>query len=280
MNHIKQIIQGILCSIKILYNKVFGYENGLIILMYHSITDITDNQDKIGRTVPKILFDIQMNYLNKCGYNIISLKKGIEYILCKSSLPKKSIIITFDDGYEDNYLNAWPILKKYNYPATIFLISSYVDRPRNFDYLLEKGIHARSLDYNQIQEMQIDSDLITFGFHTKSHVRLSRQDASALDDELSVGLSNLEKRGIKTDLFAYPYGVASTFNEIVIQKLKALRILAACTTITGINKPGDDVFRLKRIHIGWYDDIRDFRNKLIGCDKWIKKIANIKERLV
>ncbi len=279
MNSIKQIIQDILCYIKVRYNKVSGYENGLIILMYHSVTDLIDNKDDIGRTVPENLFDIQMNYLKKCGYNVISLKKGIEYILCKSSLPKKSIIITFDDGYEDNYLNAWPILKKYNYPATIFLISSYVDRPRNFDYLLEKGIHARSLDYNQIQEIQIDSDLVTFGFHTKSHVRLSGQDASALDDELSVGLSNLEKHGIKTDLFAYPYGGASTFNEIVIQKLEALKILAACTTITGINKPGDDVFRLKRMHIAWYDDIRNFRNKLVGCDKWIKKITNIKERL-
>ena len=94
-----------------------------VIIMYHRVgtnkdiwsIDTTDTSD----------FEKQMKYLLKT-HKIISLEKLARAIIEKRALPKRAAVITFDDGYKDNYTNAFPILKKYNIPATIFLTTGHI----------------------------------------------------------------------------------------------------------------------------------------------------------
>ena len=95
----------------------------VIILVYHRV--ITDYKSWSIDTVDKTDFEKQMIYLQKT-HDIITLDKLVYALVKKKPLSKKTIVITFDDGYKDNYTNAFPILKKYNIPATIFLTTGHI----------------------------------------------------------------------------------------------------------------------------------------------------------
>ena len=96
----------------------------VIILVYHRIG--TFNDDWAVQPTELKDFEIQMKYLKET-YNIISLEEMANLINTKKSIPKKAVVITFDDGYKDNYTNAFPILKKYRIPSTIFLTTGHID---------------------------------------------------------------------------------------------------------------------------------------------------------
>ncbi|MCL0059462.1 polysaccharide deacetylase family protein [Dehalococcoidia bacterium] len=95
------------------------------ILMYHRVSPKQDDWS-FERLSPKN-FEMQMKYFCR-NYEIISLNDLVQYIKQEKPFPKKAVVITFDDGYKDNYLYAYPILKKYRIPATIFLTSGHIGR--------------------------------------------------------------------------------------------------------------------------------------------------------
>ena len=103
------------------WRKRIGYTHPRI-LMYHMIKEPIKNAKFNKLRVSPKMFEWQIRYLKKNGFTFLTMKELIEK---KDNLPKKTVVITFDDGYEDNYLNAFPILKKYNAKATIYLV---VDR--------------------------------------------------------------------------------------------------------------------------------------------------------
>lgn len=109
-------------SSKVLHNKA-------IILVYHRIIDddseLTD-YSSYGITVNKANFDKQIEFLSK-NYNLIRLNELVNMIKAGENIPDKSCVITFDDGWRDNYTNAYPILNKYNAPATLFLTTNFID---------------------------------------------------------------------------------------------------------------------------------------------------------
>ncbi|MBW1678997.1 MAG: polysaccharide deacetylase family protein [Deltaproteobacteria bacterium] len=109
--------------IKYIRQKIFKNFR-LIILMYHRVDEPT--ADYFNLCVPPSNFEKQMRYLKK-NYRVISLKTLAQYIRSKKSLPDDCVVITFDDGYRDNHTNAYPILKKYGLPATIFLTIGYIN---------------------------------------------------------------------------------------------------------------------------------------------------------
>jgi peptidoglycan/xylan/chitin deacetylase (PgdA/CDA1 family) len=113
--------------LKFLWMKIFGSRK-LRILCYHRVMDIDPktfefDEDLVDATVAD--FDRQMKFVSK-HFNVITFKDLVEYRK-KGKLPKNPLIITFDDGYRDNYTNAYPILKKYRLPATIFLTTDYIE---------------------------------------------------------------------------------------------------------------------------------------------------------
>ena len=121
-------------ALKLFLNSIYR----LPILMYHSIDYTSDRKDRM--TISPEVFAKQMRYLHDNKYNVISLEKAVSYIRDRKRPPAKTVAITFDDGYENNYKYVYPVLKRYNIPATIFIITDFVGT---------EGF----LNWNEIKEM-------------------------------------------------------------------------------------------------------------------------------
>ena len=109
-------------------SNLIGNRNNLIVLAYHRIFDIDDNfkYDDELISASKEQFDEQMKFIKKY-FCPISMEDVVEACESRKELPENSVLVTFDDGFEDNYTNAFPILKKHNVPATIFISASYIN---------------------------------------------------------------------------------------------------------------------------------------------------------
>lgn len=121
---------GIIFFIRTFKTK-FESNNEIIILMYHRVCDINNHDLDNDAIVTTQNFDEQMEYISR-NYKVISFDTFIKYYENNKKLPKNSIIITFDDGYKDCYLYAYPILKKYNAPAIFFLTTDYINSDKLF----------------------------------------------------------------------------------------------------------------------------------------------------
>lgn len=202
------------------------------ILMYHSVNDTIAYGITLpnANTVTVENFEKQMMYLKNHGYKVITLDELAEGIKRHKAFDHKSVVVTFDDGYEDNYTHAFPILKKYNIPATIFMISDSIDRP----------------GYLTLAEMkEMDVSVIDFGSHTHRHVYLPQAGTESQRDEIINSKKILEEKlGHRIDYLAYPFG---GFNKEVKALVKETGYKGACTTNRGRHKFNDDVYELKRI---------------------------------
>lgn len=174
------------------------------VLAYHSVSEWYPKSEASLFVKPET-FETQIRALKQNGYSFISFKDFEDWKLGKKEIPKKSIIITFDDGYQDNYLLAFPILKKYNVKATMFIITSYV------------GKSDRYLNWDQIKTMY-DSGLIEIGSHTNTHKPLASLSVKDLDSELTISRDEIKKHiGITPYALAYPDGA---WNNITVQHAK------------------------------------------------------------
>jgi len=231
----------------------------LPIVMYHSVSPAVAKGNLLA--VSAATFEKQMSFLKRHHYNVAALGNIKDYISGKKKIPGRSIVLTFDDGYKDNYTYAFPILKKYNFPAAIFIIVSEVGRPDR-------------LSWEEIKEMQA-CGLITFASHTFTHPFLnSLRSAGDLKREISGSKSALEdKLGRSVEIFSYPSG---RFNTEVIQAVKDAGYQMAVATNPGKKFPNNDRFILKRLRIsenassmfvfwfettGYYNFIRENRHK-------------------
>ena len=109
-------------------------KNKAVVLMYHKVLDkeeISSSYSQNGIIVSKESFETQIKYLKK-NFNIISLNSTIQSLKNKTSLPSRSCLVTFDDGWKDNYQNAYPILKECQIPAVIFLSTDFIGSDQHF----------------------------------------------------------------------------------------------------------------------------------------------------
>ena len=205
------------------------------ILAYHSInTDLTKGVH--GLVVSPDTFDRQMNFLRAHNYNVIPLENLVALIRDNKRVPFKTIAITFDDGYLDNYTYAFPILKKYRIPAAIFIIINEVARKE-----------GDRLNWEQIKEMQ-DSGLVTFASRSLDPQRLVNiKPEQDLKNRIFRSKKILEdKLGVKVNLFSYPEG---SFNKQARQMVIDAGYAGAVTTNPWKQYPAKDIFMLKRIKV-------------------------------
>ena len=126
INAVKVMISGALyySGTLFLMRKVFSKSASLKILCYHRISD--ENFDPLFMNIKVMVFEEMIRHLKK-EYNIISFEKSVDLLKSKDDIPENTVVITFDDGYRDNYINAFPILKKYQVPATIFITAGVIN---------------------------------------------------------------------------------------------------------------------------------------------------------
>ena len=199
---------------------------GVPILAYHQVSE----EDDIY-SVTAMQFEEQMGYLQEKGYTAISLEQLFDSYEGRAVLPNKPIIITFDDGYEDNFLAALPIMEKYNMRSTVFIVTSLVGTT---DYL----------SWQQIADMQVRHTEI--GSHTVSHIALSDYSVEQQRLEIASSKEILEEHIGPVKFFAYPYG---QFTKVTQQLLGEAGYLGACSGIVGLNSKSAPVYVLKRINV-------------------------------
>ncbi|MDD4953999.1 MAG: polysaccharide deacetylase family protein [Candidatus Omnitrophica bacterium] len=210
------------------------------IAMYHMI-NTKDNPYVRALIVNPRTFRRQMHFLKTHRYNVLPLEELVDLIAQKKNIPPKAIAITFDDGYRDNYTNAFPVLKEFGLPATMFIIINEVGRAQ-----------GDRLSWGEIKEMQ-DSGLISFGSHCLGPEPLVNiKSEGVIKREIADSKKILEEKlGLPVNLFSYPEG---KFNPRIRQLVIESGYKGAVATSPGKNYPGDDIFALKRLRISRTSD--------------------------
>jgi peptidoglycan/xylan/chitin deacetylase (PgdA/CDA1 family) len=219
---------------------------GVPVLYYHSVREPADNEVTI---TPKML-RTQLEYIKNQGYIALTVSELKNYLLNDSPIPEKSIVITFDDGYMDNYYNAFPILKDLNMVATIFCITSSL----NGSYYLSKEA------INEMSNYGIDIES-----HTVSHHKLNQMTYDEQLTELKESKNTLESiTGKEVDSLAYPF---VDFNDDSIKAARTAGYTLAFTTKRGLSDRDDNPLKLDRIYISSKYDMNTFKEVLTKTEK-------------
>ncbi|MCW7539775.1 polysaccharide deacetylase family protein [Aquabacterium sp. A7-Y] len=199
-------------------------------------------------------FAAQLDWLARNDYHVIRLEQLVAYLEGRQQLPKRSVVLTIDDGFESVHRHAWPLLRRYGFPATLFVYSDFIGG-------------GEALDWDQLKELS-DSGLIDIQAHSKTHRnlldRLPGQSEVAyremLKQEAQAPRELLERR-LKTRVkhYAYPYGDA---NEAVLETLTRQRYELAVTVNPGGNAFFAQPLMLRRSMIYRDDDLEAFKAKL------------------
>lgn len=220
-----------------------SFPAGVPVLMYHSIGEEMGNDAVISPT----LFAEQMAYLHSQGYNPVTMDQLYDYLTSQKGLPSKPVLITFDDGYRDTYEIALPILKRYEFKSTLFVLTSDSER---------------RLTWQELQEMKASG--MEIASHSYAHRNLAGMTVAAQADEITRSKELLD-RNLKQDTryFCYPNSSFSTETKRILQE-KGFKL--AVTIDPGWVKVGDDRFALRRVWIGNGVDINRFKERLTRAD--------------
>ncbi|WP_254777083.1 polysaccharide deacetylase family protein [Paenibacillus sp. yr247] len=213
------------------------------VLNYHSVTIDPGNIVVIS---PAKLEE-QMTYLHDHGYTPVSLATFISLIEGNGSAaaPEKPVLLTFDDGYIDNYEQALPILAKYAFPATLFISPGMVDQVGYLNWEQIKKLHEAGWDIQP---------------HGMTHPHLPKLSANQQAYEILEARKQIEEQlGVKADVFCYPYG---EFNKITLKILMDHGFRYAFTTQQGYATDQQPPYQLKRIFINGEEDLHSFIKKL------------------
>ncbi len=222
----------------------FCEEKIINVLCYHKF--ITQEEDMKERKKQDIFsisaekFEEHLKFLKDNGYNVISMKKYLSFLDGVDSIPDNSVIITIDDGYKSVYDIAFPLLKKYGFPATVYVYSVFFGGRNN----LNEGNIKEMAKYN-----------INVGCHSYTHPVLTKRKSSWSDNEY---LTFLEKEIIKSKIFfesklkipfetfAYPYGL---YSKEVVYMIKKAGYRAAFSVVPGVNTSDTPRYALYRTMI-------------------------------
>ena len=245
---VKKLITYIYKQLKIAKDN----QNNFRTLMYHSIV-----QDEILNT-NKNMWELQISLFRE---QIKYATENENFKIYKSDellnkIPKKGLCITFDDGFENNYELASPILIEKNIPFTIFIITDHIKNNKK-GYLNESMLKTLS-----------NNSLVTIGSHSKNHYDLTKLSEKNLEDQLSYSKLYLEDLiGKEIKSMSYPYG---KYNDRVKSKVKKIGYKLAFTSNFNKNFNEQNKINLSRNEIWNTDDIKVFVEKLNGDWDWLK----------
>ena len=237
------------------------------ILMYHSISDEKEKSHPYYHVnTSSSVFDAQMHYLYENNYSVINLQDLEKSFDTRDS--SKYVVITFDDGFHDFYTNALPILKKYNFTATVFLPSAFISA--HHKKLKGKG----HLNWQEVREL---SDAgISIGSHTANHPQLSELSDTEVEYEIQHSKEIIENNlGSAIDTFSYPYKFPDEnkkFKIILRDLLNKHGYKYGVNTRIGTTSKKDDIYFMKRLPVNSADDMSFFQAKLEGGYNWLYQL--------
>jgi peptidoglycan/xylan/chitin deacetylase (PgdA/CDA1 family) len=184
----------------ILFFKMGSFFGGLPVLNYHNISSGNYHD---WHNVSTGQLRKHFEYLNKNGYTTIFISELLEHVEQKKPLPAKPVMITLDDGYRDNFINLYPLLKEYNIRANIFLVAGFIQSPDN------KHLSPNPMgEFMHVDDaLEMSKDMVQFGSHTYSHQSYAALSLPEIEIDLRKTKERLQELGIPVQpCHAYIYG--------------------------------------------------------------------------
>ena len=206
------------------------------ILLYHYVEYVKDKGDTIRQSlnINPYIFEKQIQTLKDAGYTFITAGDLGKVIDAEASLPRKPVIITFDDGYDDFYTDVLPLLKKYNVKATAYIVAGVIGR---LNYMSK----------DEIQKVQ-ESGLVEIGAHSMYHRYLKGISYNEAKFEIEQSKANLEHEfGVKVISFAYPYGA---FDKQTVKLVEDAGFKTSASTVPGVDVSSLNRYFMFRIRPG------------------------------
>nr|WP_307775266.1 polysaccharide deacetylase family protein [uncultured Cetobacterium sp.] len=237
------------------------------VLMYHRVIKDESEKGVHGTYVTIKQFDDQMKYLKSKGFQTVTFKDMLNNGYKKRfDKDKKWIMLTFDDGYKDNYENAFPILKKYGFKGIIYILDGIAYNKWDSENKDNPEKEFELMTKEELLELQ--SSGIEFGGHTSSHPKLAELSIEKARKEIFESKAKIENiLGRKLLSFAYPYG---SLNEDVKKLAEDSGYPFAVATDSGGIAFSDDFFEIRRIGIFPTNNLFNFKRKVSGKYNFIK----------
>ncbi len=196
-----------------------------------------------GLRVDPRKFEWQMAYLSSRGYNAITPDQLWAHLDHGAPLPPKPVLITLDDGYRDNYVCAYPIMREYGFVATVFVVANAVGGTNYFD--ADTQPVNVMLSWDEIRTLAAAG--WTIGAHTLDHPQLTAVEPARAEREVRGARDALAKElGLPVHHFCYPYG---DFNDHTVRTVVEAGYRLAFTTVQGRVEAGDDPHTVKRLRV-------------------------------
>lgn len=235
------------------------------ILLYHQVADLPAREDPLGLAMPPARFDAQMGYLSRRGFRCLTLAEAVEVYRAGKRPPAGSFVLTFDDGYRDVHLTACPILEKYGFRATVFLVGGYMGRLSAW-WSQEGSAAGQMMDWDEARDLARRG--FTLGSHTLNHPWLNLlDDSSALEEIQGSKLYLEEHMGAAVNYFSYPYSSHDA-------RLQAMAASAGYTAACGGDQGPWSIYNLWRVPCLRFDTSLAFALKTGG---WYDRRTVLKE---
>jgi len=232
--------------------------NAISILMYHQVGKFSRVDSHRANFCDYRRFQWQMAYLHYFGYRVLSMTEALACVNGDMEIPPRSVVLSFDDGYENFYDYAFPVLQRYQFPATVYMIADMIDQTANWMKNISPGEAPRLMSLKQLQT--ISTAGIEIGSHTLSHAKLAELEPAKQYQEIFNSKHILEQK-LEREIqhFCYPYG---SFNNDAIQNTRKAGYHSAVTCLRGGMTTEDDPFVLPRKAISYGDTLPGFIWKL------------------
>jgi peptidoglycan/xylan/chitin deacetylase (PgdA/CDA1 family) len=202
------------------------------ILVYHHVVPGSGSSSEEARLlfVTPEVFEQQLKYLKDNGYQSVSFDDLADCLETGMPLPRRPVILSFDDGWENQFTYAFPLLQKYQFTATFYVVTNYLD-------------HQNFMALQQLKTMMAAG--MTIGGHSRSHPALTGLDTARRWDEIAASKNWLQERlGVTINTFAYPYG---SYNPGVVALVKAAGYRTARTVDFGTHYTAGDLETLQAL---------------------------------
>ena len=237
---------------------------GIPILTYHSI----DDSGSILSNSPT-LFQNQMRFLKENNFSVISLRKLIDTFRSHTKPLPRSVVLTFDDGYKNNYEVAFPILKELNFTATFFIVTEYVGRRSTWG---EEGAlcDVPLLSWEEILKMATHG--MDIQPHSCTHPYLTQIAKDEMIREMRDSRLRIEEAIQKeADIFCYPFG---EYDHRCIELLSHLGFKGAVSIEFGKSNSVENIYALQRVGSAHFQDMTAFKVSLYGLYEWYLFLRN------
>ncbi|BBL75323.1 polysaccharide deacetylase family protein [Methylomagnum ishizawai] len=226
------------------------------VLMYHQVGRFANPKQHRSCYCEVDSFRRQMALLSLLGYRVISLEQARAAVFDQQPRSRPAVVLTFDDGYRNFAEYAYPILREYGHPATLFAVSGLLGQPAR--WLANGGVDAPLLSGAELRELRAGG--IEIGSHSVSHPRLGRLDPAAYRAEIADSKAALEDLlGTAVESFAYPYG---DYTPEVRDAVAGAGYRVAVTCSRGAARTAPHPLEIPRKAIAWGDDLLGFFWKL------------------